>query len=182
MEFGKTIKTFKSKKGNEVIFRYPKANDFDAIWKFACEIAEEDTFVTLNIVPTEEEERLWFDDMMKSVEKQESIYIMVEVNGVYAGNCRVLRGKYRSTHVGDVGISLLSKFRDEGIGIALMKSLIDEAKALGLRLLTLRCYENNPRALHIYEKLGFQKAGVTPGAILYKGEYIGEIKMFLPLA
>ena len=54
---GKVIKSFKSKKGNDVIFRYPKADDFEAIWKFAKDLAREDTFIELNREPTEEEER-----------------------------------------------------------------------------------------------------------------------------
>ncbi len=62
-----------------------------------------------------------------------------------------------------------------------MKSLIDEARSLGLRLLTLSCFENNAPALHVYEKLGFQKAGIIPEAISYKGKYINEIHMYLPL-
>lgn len=75
---------------------------------------------------------------------------------------------------------IIKSFKSK-IGMELMRSLIDEARSLGLRLLTLSCFENNQRGLHIYETLGFNKVGVIPKAILYKGEYFGEIKMFLPL-
>lgn len=153
---GKVIKSFKSKKGNDVIFRYPKADDFEAIWKFAKDLAREDTFIELNREPTEEEERKWFDDMLTKFTKNESVYLSVFVNGTFAGNTHVEKGRYRHEHVGHLGISLLVPYRDEGIGTALMQAVIDEARKLGLRLLTLSCFENNPRGLHIYEKLGFQ--------------------------
>lgn len=177
----KILTSFRSKKGNDVVFRYPEKTDFADMYSFACDIGSEDTFVALDAPPTESEERDFFGHMMQEVEQKESVYIMVYVGGTFAGNGRVNRGKGRHRHVGTMGISLRAAFRNEGIGTQLMKSLIDEAKALGLRLLTLSCFENNAPALRVYEKLGFQKAGTIPGAIAYKGKFINEVHLFLPL-
>lgn len=177
----RVIKSFKSKKGNDVTFRYPGKTDFADMFSFACDIGAEDTYVTLDKPPTESEEHDFFDRMLSETEKKETIYIMAYVSGVFAGNGRVNRGKARHRHVGSMGISLRSAYRGEGIGTELMKSLIDEARSLGLRLLTLSCFENNEPAIHVYEKLGFQKAGSIPEAIAYKGKYINEVHMFLPL-
>lgn len=176
-----SLKSLKSKKGNDVVFRYPTDKDFADMWAFACDIGSEDTFVALDVPPSEEDERIFFANVLKDVSQKESIYIMAYVNGVFAGNGRVVRGTGRHRHVGQMGISLMRPFRDEGIGTELIKSLIDEARVLGLRLLTLTCFETNAPACHIYEKLGFQKAGVTPGAIAFKGQYIGEVQYYLPL-
>jgi len=175
------VKSFRSKKGNEVIFRYPVKTDFADMYSFACDIGSEDTFVALDKPPTEDEEKDFFARMITEVGVKESIYLMAYVGGAFAGNGRVNRGKGRHRHVGSMGISLRAAFRDEGIGTELMKSLIDEARALGLRLLTLTCFETNAPALHVYEKLGFQQAGVIPGAIAFKGQYIGEVHYYLPL-
>lgn len=181
MNFGKIIKTFTSKKGNVVVFRYPSKEDFADMYSFACDIGAEDTTVTLDQAPSEEEEHTFFDTMIRNIEKNEAVYVMAYVSGVFAGNGRVNRGKYRHTHVGSIGISLRSQYRDEGIGTELMRSLIVEAKKMSLRLLTLSCFEINARALHMYEKLGFKRVGVTPGAIAFKGDYIGEVHFYLPL-
>lgn len=175
------IKTFTSKKGNEVVFRYPTADDFNDLFTFACDIGSEDTFVTLNAPPTEDEEHIYVTNLMTRIEKKEAIYFLVYVNGKIAGNGQIDRGKGRHTHSGNMGIALMRSYRDEGIGTELMKSLIDEAKVLGLRLLTLTCFETNVAALHVYEKLGFVKAGIIPGAIAHKGQYIGEVHYYLPL-
>lgn len=175
------VKSFRSKKGNEVVFRYPEESDYNDMYSFACDIGSEDTFVTLDKPPTEKEERDFFDTMIRDVKNKESIYIMAYVGGKFAGNGRVNRGKGRHKHSGSIGISLAAAFRDEGIGTELMKSLIDEARAMGLRLLTLTCFATNAAALHVYEKLGFQKAGVIPGAIAFKGQYVGEVHLYLPL-
>ncbi len=181
MEPGRIVRTFTSKKGRDVQLRYPTKEDFKDIWGFACALADEDTFVTLNERPGRDEEQRWLDDTLRKIEKGDLVHLEVFVNGDYAGNGRVERGTFRHTHVGGVGISLSPQYRGEGIGTELLRSLIDEARGLRLRLLTLSCFENNTRALHVYEKLGFVKSGITPGAIAYKGAYIGEVHYYLPL-
>lgn len=173
---------FKSKKGNEVIFRYPKAEDFEDCLEFANKIIDEDTFVDLSGKPkTLEEQRKWLDELLDQVGKGEKIHLVAIVNGKYAGNGEVRIGKLRRTHVGEIGIAFTKDYRNEGIGTALLKALIDEAKVHKLRLLRLNCYENNQAACHVYEKLGFQKAGVIPDAIRWKDGFVGEVKFYLPL-
>ena len=182
MEFGKVIHTFVSRKGNTVEFRYPTHNEFAPLWNFACDLAAEDTFVELSgPPPKEDDEKKWFDSMIKDVSNSEAIYVHAYINDRFIGNGRVLKGKYRHGHVGHMGISLIPEFREEGIGTELMKTLIDQAPSIGIRVLELSCFENNPRALHVYEKLGFQKIGILPNAIAWKGGYVGEVKMYLLL-
>lgn len=182
MGVASSIKTFVSKKGNQIAFhRGLEAIEFPTIYSFACDLASEDTFVALNKAPTEEEERKWLQDMNDHISKKEASYISVYVNGIFSGGGSVNQGKLRMSHVGRLGIALRPNIRDEGIGMELMKTLIDEAKVLGLRLLTLSCFENNPKAIHMYEKLGFIRSGIIPGAISFHGEYIGEISYYLPL-
>jgi RimJ/RimL family protein N-acetyltransferase len=93
----------------------------------------------------------------------------------------VVRQKNRQVHVGEVDIAVAKPYREEGIGLILFNIMILEAKRIGLKLLRLYCYENNPRAIHVYEKIGFHKVGVIPEAILYKGTYVGQVIMYLSL-
>ncbi len=182
MEFGKIVKSFKSKKGNEVVFRYPKADDLEDCLAFANKIIAEDTYVDLSgKKKTPEDQKKWLDTLLDQVKKGEKIHLVVIVNGKYAGNGEVRIGKLRRSHTGDIGIALAKEYRNEGIGTALLNALIDEAKASKLRLLRLNCFENNEGACHLYEKTGFQRAGVIPNAIKWKDGYVGEVKFYLPL-
>ncbi len=173
---------FKSKKGNDVVFRYPTMEDLDAVLDFANRLIDEDTFIELSgRHKSRDEQKKWLSDILEQIKKGEKVHIAVSVNGVYAGNGEVRIGKLRKQHVGELGIVLAKEFRDEGIGTVLLKTLLDEARTMGLTLVTLNCFENNTRACHVYEKLGFQRAGVIPNAIKWKDGYVGEVKFYLPL-
>lgn len=183
MEFGKVIKTFTSKKGHTIIFRYPKEEDAQAMLDFINALIAEDTFIAVHSqFKTLEEEQKFLDSIVKDMDDEKKIHLAVERDGAYIGNAEIRRGDHRSLHVGELGIALLQEYRDEGIGSELIATLIDLAKKMKLRLLTLNCFENNHRALHLYHKLGFRRGGMIPHAILYKGEYLGEVKMYFPLA
>lgn len=182
MEFGQVLKTFTSKKGNQIIFRYPKEDDLDAMLTYINELIREDTFIEMSGEElTLEEEKKFLDELLRDIKTDMRRHVVVEVNGQYAGNGEVRRQTYRKRHEGQLGISLAKAVREEGIGTELMSALIDEGRKLSLRLLTLSVFENNPRAIHLYKKFGFRTAGVIPGAIAYQGEYVGEIKMHLLL-
>ncbi len=48
MKFGNIIKTFKSKKGNDVVFRSLKHDDLDGMLAYANALIAEDTFIELS--------------------------------------------------------------------------------------------------------------------------------------
>ncbi len=181
MKPGHIIKTFKSKKGNNVVIRYPKWEDLNVVTKYVNDLIDEDTFLMLPEKQTRKSEASWMAKTFDDIENNKKIHIVAEVNGKYAGNCEIRIHERRQAHIGDIGISITAQYRQEGIGHQLLTTLIEEGKKAGLTLLILHCFENNDRALHLYEKLGFKRAGLVPGVYLYKGSYIGEVTLYLPL-
>lgn len=181
MKPGQIIKTFTSKKGNEVVIRYPKWEDLDDLVTFANNLVTEDTFIMLNKQITKDEESTWLSDTISKIEEGKKIHLVAVVNGKFAGNCEIRIRDKKQTHVGEIGISVASSFRQEGIGYQLLSKLIEEGKKKGLKLLILHCFENNDRALHLYEKMGFKRSGLVPGVYAHKGDYIGEVTLYLPL-
>jgi RimJ/RimL family protein N-acetyltransferase len=156
--------------------------DFTALHRYANDLIDEDTFVMLSGKPlSEAEEREYFRDSLKKVVTGKKIHLVVYVDDVFAGSCEVRMFDRRKGHVGEIGISLARDYRNEGIGTECLKVLIDQAEKRGLRLLYLHVFENNQRAIHLYRKLGFQDAGTVPGMYSYKGSYIGETVMYLPV-
>lgn len=182
MHSGRIVKTAKSKKGNEIVIRYLKEDDLDAMLQFANELSKEDTFVMLSgETVTRQEEEKFLDESFRKMQAGNKIHLVALVNGKFAGSSSVERGRKRKSHTGSVSISIAKPFREEGIGTIFMQSVIDEARKSGYRLLELTCFETNVRALHLYEKIGFQRAGFIPAMYAYKGDFYGEVILYLPL-
>lgn len=178
---GKIIKKITSKKGNDIIIRYPKWEDLDDLVTFANNLVAEDTFIMLNKKISWEEESKWLTDTITEINEGKKIHLVAEVNEKLVGNCEIRIRDKKQTHVGEIGISVALPYREEGIGYELLSTLIEEGKKKGLRLLIIHCFENNDRALHLYEKLGFTRAGLVPGMYNYKGSFVGEVTLYLPI-
>ncbi|MBQ9360246.1 MAG: ribosomal protein S18-alanine N-acetyltransferase [Lachnospiraceae bacterium] len=65
---------------------------------------------------------------------------------------------------GDITNVLVDKtYREHGIAEHLLKYLIREGTAIGVRNFTLEVRKSNTPAIHLYEKLGFVSEGIRPG-------------------
>lgn len=182
MKPGQLVKTFTSKKGSNVVIRYLKENDLEDLLAYANGLISEDTYIALSGKKiTNAQEKKYVSESLKKVNKDEKIHLVAFVNDKFASSAEVRRLDRRSTHVGEIGIAISKPFREEGIGTVLLQTLIDEAKKLGLTLLVLDCFECNNLALHVYQKLGFKKAGVLPGMFNYKNTFVGEVRMYLAI-
>ena len=84
--------------------------------------------------------------------------------------------KYR--HRAVMGISVLEEAWGCGLGSFLMQLAVGQAKANGFEQLELGVYSDNTRAIHLYEKFGFERCGTMPHAFKLKdGTYRDEIMM-----
>jgi RimJ/RimL family protein N-acetyltransferase len=175
-------KKWVTKKGTKVTARFLEWNDLEGVMKFANDLSGEDTFVQLNGEDlTREDEVKYLSKALSGMELKKEIHMVVEADGNIVGNSCITVGVRRKQHIGEIAISVSKDYRDEGIGYEMMQILILLARELKLKLLTLNCFENNPRALHIYEKCGFKMVGILPGALAYRGGYEGEATLYLPL-
>lgn len=84
--------------------------------------------------------------------------------------------KYR--HRAVVGISVLKNYWGCGLGSYLMQLAIDQTRTSGFEQLELGVFSDNSRAIHLYEKFGFERYGIQPRAFKLKdGTYRDEIIM-----
>ena len=98
-----------------------------------------------------------------------------QVGGI--GVCCVRAGlKYQ--HRAYMGISVVKAYWGCGLGSFLIQIAVEQATANGFEQLELGVFEDNVRAIHLYEKFGFEKYGVNPRAFKLKdGTYRDEITM-----
>lgn len=84
----------------------------------------------------------------------------------------------RLRHSGGIGIMVHRDYQDRGVGTRLMEALLDMADNwLMLTRVELGVFTDNDRAIHLYEKLGFEREGVKRMAVIRRGRYADELMM-----
>ena len=82
-------------------------------------------------------------------------------------------------HIGSLGIGVVEEFRGQGVGAALIKAALHQAKQKGLTRIELTVREKNSRAITLYEKMGFKHEGVHKNGIRVNGQYENHVFMAL---
>ena len=179
---GKIVKQFKTKKGNEVIIRYPKWEDLEQLTEFINNLSQEDTFVLYSgEIVTKDQEMEYLIQFFKGLEKGNRIQLCAFMNDRLVANSTLVRKRLRAKHMGSIAISVAKGYREEGIGSELLKALTDESRKLSLKILSIDLLANNERAQHVYQKIGFKECGRFPKMYFYKGQYVDQILMFLEI-
>ncbi len=84
----------------------------------------------------------------------------------------------RMRHVGTVGLFVHTDYQNMGVGTALMRTLLDLADNwLMLVRVELEVFADNQRAIHLYEKLGFEVEGRLRMTTVRSGQYADDLKM-----
>jgi len=178
MKPGTIIRTFTAQDGRRVVLRTPTWNDLDDLLSVINSLVEEQANILVDEKVTREGEVDWLSNALARLEKDETLYVVAEVDGRVVGNSELGRKtSSRERHVGTIGIAIRDGFREMGIGTEMIKTLIDQAKSMGFKVLTLSVFANNERAHHVYHKVGFVDTGRIPKKFFKEGKYIDEIQL-----
>ncbi len=167
--------------GRKVLLRTPKWEDLDGLLALINSLVEERAEIAVTEKLTREQEAVWLADLLVRLEKDDVFFLVAEVNGEVIGSSDLHPGKGSEKIMGQVGIAVKDGFRNMGIGSRMMQSVVRYAKEMGLRVLELRVFATNARALHFYEKLGFLEVGRVLRKHFHKGNYVDEVVMALDL-
>ena len=175
------VSEFQAEDGTHVTVRTVREQDLYDCLHFINSLVDEDAPILVDRRSTIQEELVWLNGRLEALAHDDSVVLVAEVSGRVVGVVEVRRHVFREQHVGTVAIGLLKDYRDVGIGTGLMSAAMQRAKDAGFRLLVLESFSSNRRAIHVYEKLGFQKAGEVPGKVSYQDGYVSSVMMFKEL-
>ncbi|MFE2422298.1 GNAT family N-acetyltransferase [Streptomyces hokutonensis] len=83
-----------------------------------------------------------------------------------------------NAHVRQIqGLAVAGDARGHGVGRALVRAAVEEARRRGARRLTLRVLGHNTPARKLYAAEGFAVEGVLPEEFLLDGEYVDDVLM-----
>ena len=114
------------------------------------------------------------------LDSERNFMLAAFIDGELVGNCGVneIADRLKMRHRASLGISIKKKAWGLGLGTILISRALEQAKENGFEQVELGVFEDNSRARHLYEKLGFQEQGRTLRAFCLKdGTYRDEIQM-----
>lgn len=87
-------------------------------------------------------------------------YLVAEIDGTIIGGCGIMNiaGEGEITNV-----VIHEDYRGHGYSYEMMKRLLEEGAKMGISDFTLEVRASNAVAIGLYEKLGFESAGIRPG-------------------
>ena len=126
---------------------------------------------------TEDEERAL---IAKIAEADNRLMIVAEAEAdaaiIGVASCNPGEGGYR--HTLSLGITVNRDWRNQGVGRAMMAYMIDWCRQNPtVYRLELWVFPDNPRAIHLYEKMGFQHEGNRRASFLKAGQLLDLLLM-----
>ena len=116
-----------------------------------------------------------FDEILR----KNTLYVYEE-DAVLTGMFKLVPQLYRSSHIAVVGaVAIHPSFSGKGCGHRMLHQIILLGKEMGFLRLELGVSAINTKALHLYEKAGFEKEGFLKKYIYLKNEnlFLDDILM-----
>lgn len=144
----------------EIVIRQAEASDVKAILGLCKHIGRETNYLTFGSegLPYTRDEELQI--VLNYQQSDRDILLLVESDDqlIGIGNVTTL-DKYRQNHVAEVGVSIIEEYWGYGIGSMMIDALVEFAKQVGIKVLTIEVVSENNRAKSLYLKFGFKKVG-----------------------
>lgn len=109
MKTGRVFHCFSAKDGRKVILRTPKWEDLDDLLELINSLVEENADIGYDTKISREEEIDWLAGAISRLEKEESLYMVAEVDGKVVASSGITKRRFHcESHVGDLGILIKS--------------------------------------------------------------------------
>ncbi len=171
-----------TKNGRTFGIRRPDENDAEKIIQYSKILfASTDQLLTTldEYGITIEEEKTWINN---SLQNPSAITLVAEMNKEIIGLLFfVPLSKKKNSHTGEFGVNVHPDYQAQGIGRALIKTLLNWAQENNrIEKVFLTVFATNTNAISLYKDLGFKEEGRHVKAIKQiTGEYVDIVQMYI---
>lgn len=150
----------------------------DGFWRAMDSVAKEGLYIAFLEAPSLEKTEYYIFEQLKN----NMPHYVALVDGDVVGWCDISSlNRPVFVHSGILGMGLISKYRGNGIGKALIQATLMKAKEIGLTRVELDVREKNTRAIELYKKFGFIVEGIKRNSTRINGIYENDLVMGLLL-
>ena len=125
------------------------------------------------------QEERWFENLMGRLERQTDVVLAIETaDGAHIGNVGLHSIDWKN-RAAELGILIGDKaYWGQGYGTDATRAMLDLAFGeMNLHRVFLRVNDDNARGIRCYEKVGFQREGVSRDAVFHTGVYHDQYVM-----
>lgn len=125
------------------------------------------------------QEERWFENLQDRMEKKEIVMLTIETSdGAHIGNISLFDINWKGRHA-ELGITIGDKdYWNRGYGTDAIQTMLGVAfDEMNLHRVFLRVHADNARAIHVYNKIGFQKEGTLRESVFREGTYHDMVVM-----
>ena len=175
----------KIKDGGILLVCLMRKSDLKDLLKYANELSREKTFVLFQGEKvTLKQERRFVESHIRAMKQKAGISLLVFLDKELVGITEISSKKNSVLrHIGELGISVHRDARGKGIGLLLMRLIIQETKKRlpHIKILILNVFGENVIAQKLYKKVGFHKFGQLPKGVRHHGKFDSLIYMYKQL-
>lgn len=176
--------SMKDKLGRIIVLRNARPEDAEDLIKYLKITSAETPYLIREpeeITMTDTKERQL---IQAKIDADRELMLVAFLDGKHVGNCSLMSiAPYkRYKHRCEVAIALYKEYCGCGIGKAMLQIVLDVAKQVGYEQAELEVAAENKDAIHLYEKLGFEKHGTFPDSMKFAdGSYMDAYWMMKKL-
>jgi len=181
MKPGTIVYTGKTKKGTNILIRYPLKTDVEEMTLYINTLSNERTFILFQgEQQTLKKEEKYLRSIFTKLRKKIMVKLLVFHDNTLIGSSEIEMKEKAEKHVGNFGLSVAKEFRGEGIGTLLLKLVLEKAEKHlpDLRVCVLGVFSDNNFAVSMYQKVGFIPYGRLPNGLKHKDHYVDHIFMY----
>lgn len=176
--------SMKDKLGRTIVLRNARPEDAEDLIRYLKTTSAETPYLIREpeeITMTDTKERQL---IQAKIDADRELMLVAFLDGKHVGNCSLMSiAPYkRYKHRCEVAIALYKEYCGCGIGKAMLQIVLDVAKKVGYEQAELEVVAENKDAIHLYEKLGFEKYGTLPDNMKFAdGSYMDAYWMMKKL-
>ncbi len=166
---------------NNILIKEAQPKDAFQILEYVKAIGSESdnmTFGAEGMPITVEEEVKYIQSML---EDSKSVFYLAWDGEKIVGDGSLRSLPRRMGHRGSLGLAIRKEYWNKGIGSAILGEIIEFAKEHHIDVINLEVRSDNEAAIHLYEKFGFKRIGISPAYCKVGEEYVDFMLMYLDL-
>lgn len=177
-------RSLKDKLGRTIVLRNARPEDAEDLIRYLKTTSAETPYLIREpeeITMTDTKERQL---IQAKIDADRELMLVAFLDGKHVGNCSLMSiAPYkRYKHRCEVAIALYKEYCGCGIGKAMLQMVLDVAQKVGYEQAELEVVAENKDAIHLYEKLGFEKHGTFPDSMKFAdGSYMDAYWMMKKL-